>query len=70
MAARRPRSLVCALKTVERVSAVLDRLRELGYRAEGSQILAAKLALGPDGSHSLTAADPVFIVHATPAHTP
>lgn len=69
-AARRPRSLVCALKTVERVSAVLDRLRELGYRAEGSQILAAKLALGPDGSHSLTAADPVFVVHATPAHTP
>ncbi len=67
-AARRPRSLVCALKTVERVSTVLDQLREHGYRAEGSQILAARLTIGPDGSHSLTAADPYFVVHATPAH--
>ncbi|MFG1945489.1 precorrin-6Y C5,15-methyltransferase (decarboxylating) subunit CbiT [Nonomuraea sp. NPDC048826] len=66
-AARRPRSLVCALKTVERVPAVLDLLREHGYRAEGSQILAAGLVIGPDGSHSLSSADPVFVVHATPA---
>ncbi|WP_336210080.1 bifunctional cobalt-precorrin-7 (C(5))-methyltransferase/cobalt-precorrin-6B (C(15))-methyltransferase [Nonomuraea sp. LPB2021202275-12-8] len=68
-AARRPRSLVCALRAVERVPAVLDRLREHGYRAQGSQILAATLVIGPDGSHSLTAPDPVFVVHATPAHT-
>jgi precorrin-6B C5,15-methyltransferase / cobalt-precorrin-6B C5,C15-methyltransferase len=67
-AARRPRSLVCALKTVERVPAVLGLLREHGYRAEGSQILAAKLTVGADGSHGLAAADPVFVVHATPAH--
>lgn len=66
-AARRPRTLVCALKTVERVPAVLDRLREHGYRAEGTQILAAKLVIGADGAHSLASADPVFVVHATPA---
>jgi precorrin-6Y C5,15-methyltransferase (decarboxylating) len=66
-AARRPRTLVCALKSVERVSAVLDRLREHGYRAEGTQIIASKLTIQPDGSHSLTAADPVFVVHATPS---
>ncbi|MEU4576925.1 precorrin-6Y C5,15-methyltransferase (decarboxylating) subunit CbiT [Nonomuraea sp. ATR24] len=68
-AARRPRSLVCALNSVERVPTVLGLLREQGYRAEGSQILAARIALEPDGSHSLAAADPVFVVHATPAHT-
>lgn len=67
--ARRPRALVCVLSKVEQVSAVLDRLREHGYRGEGSQILASKLALDPDGSHRLTASDPVFVVHATPAHT-
>ena len=68
-AARRPRSLVCALKTVERVAAVLERLREHGYRAEGTQILASRLVIGADGSHSLTAADPVFVVHGTPTHS-
>ncbi|MBF8186094.1 cobalamin biosynthesis bifunctional protein CbiET [Nonomuraea sp. K274] len=68
-AARGPRTLVCALSKVEQVSAVLDRLREQGYHGEGSQILASKLTVGPDGSHRLTAADPVFVVHATPAHT-
>ncbi|MGN9845383.1 precorrin-6y C5,15-methyltransferase (decarboxylating) subunit CbiE [Nonomuraea sp. H19] len=68
-AARGPRSLVCALSKVEQVSAVLDRLREQGYRGEGTQILVSKLTLNPDGSHSLTGSDPVFVVHATPAHT-
>ncbi|KAB8190865.1 cobalamin biosynthesis bifunctional protein CbiET [Nonomuraea phyllanthi] len=68
-AERRPRSLVCSLRKVEQVATVLDRLRELGYRGDGSQILASKLSLDPDGSHSLTASDPVFVVHATPAHT-
>ncbi|MGP3961551.1 bifunctional cobalt-precorrin-7 (C(5))-methyltransferase/cobalt-precorrin-6B (C(15))-methyltransferase [Nonomuraea sp. 3N208] len=68
-AARRPRSLVCALTKVEQVSAVLERLREQGYRGEGTQILASKLTLNPDGSHRLTAAEPVFVVHATPLHT-
>ncbi|MEW9552104.1 precorrin-6Y C5,15-methyltransferase (decarboxylating) subunit CbiT [Nonomuraea sp. NPDC050783] len=68
-AARRPRSLVCALRTVEQVSAVLDRLREHGYRGEGTQILASGLSLNPDGSHRMTACDPVFVVHATPVHS-
>jgi precorrin-6Y C5,15-methyltransferase (decarboxylating) len=68
-AARGPRSLVCALSKVEQVSAVLERLREQGYRGEGTQILASRLTLNPDGSHRLTGSDPVFVVHATPAHT-
>jgi precorrin-6Y C5,15-methyltransferase (decarboxylating) len=68
-AARGPRSLVCALRTVEQVAAVLERLREQGYRGEGTQILASKLTLNADGSHRLTPADPVFVVHATPLHT-
>ncbi|MEV5560945.1 SAM-dependent methyltransferase [Nonomuraea wenchangensis] len=67
-AARRPRSLVCALRTVEQVSAVLDRLREHGYRGTGTQIIASALTVNPDGTHRLAAADPVFVVHATPAH--
>ncbi|GAA2206458.1 precorrin-6y C5,15-methyltransferase (decarboxylating) subunit CbiE [Nonomuraea monospora] len=68
-AARGPRVLVCALRKVEQVAGVLGRLREQGYHGEGTQILASKLVLDPDGSHSLAAADPVFVVHATPAHT-
>ncbi|MEO3874659.1 precorrin-6y C5,15-methyltransferase (decarboxylating) subunit CbiE [Nonomuraea sp. B12E4] len=68
-AARRPRALVCALSKVEQVSAVLGRLREQGYRGEGSQILVSGLALDPGGSHRLTARDPVFVVHAAPVHT-
>jgi precorrin-6Y C5,15-methyltransferase (decarboxylating) len=66
-AARGPRALVCAFGRVEQVAAVLERLREHGYHGEGSQILASKLVLNPDGSHRLTASDPVFVVHATPA---
>ncbi|MEV5325077.1 SAM-dependent methyltransferase [Nonomuraea sp. NPDC052634] len=68
-AARRPRTLVCALRKVEQVPAVLDRLREQGYRGEGTQILASRLSVEPDGAHGLTPADPVFVVHARPAHT-
>ncbi|MET7462142.1 SAM-dependent methyltransferase [Nonomuraea sp. NPDC005501] len=68
-AARRPRTLVCAVRTLERVPTVLDRLREHGYRAEGTQILASKLILQPDGAHGLAASDPVFVVHAVPAYT-
>ncbi|MFG3442298.1 precorrin-6Y C5,15-methyltransferase (decarboxylating) subunit CbiT [Nonomuraea sp. NPDC047897] len=67
-AARGPRSLVCVVKTLERVPAVLDRLREHGYRAEGTQILASRLTVRPDGSHGLAASDPLFVVHAVPAH--
>ncbi|WP_246268173.1 bifunctional cobalt-precorrin-7 (C(5))-methyltransferase/cobalt-precorrin-6B (C(15))-methyltransferase [Nonomuraea typhae] len=63
-AARGPRTLVCALKTVERLPAVLDLLREHGYRAEGSQIQASRLTVQADGSHGLHAVDPVFVVHA------
>ncbi|GGS99272.1 precorrin-6Y C5,15-methyltransferase (decarboxylating) subunit CbiT [Nonomuraea spiralis] len=67
-AARRPRALVCALSTVEQVAAVLDLLREHGYRGEGTLIQASGLTLNADGSHRLTARDPVFVVHAGPVH--
>ncbi|SDK92659.1 precorrin-6y C5,15-methyltransferase (decarboxylating) subunit CbiE [Nonomuraea jiangxiensis] len=67
-AARRPRALVCALSKLEQVAVVLDLLREQGFRGEGSQILVSGLTPGPDGSHHLTACDPVFVVHATPVH--
>ncbi|MFI7610713.1 precorrin-6y C5,15-methyltransferase (decarboxylating) subunit CbiE [Nonomuraea terrae] len=68
-AARGPRALVCALRKVEQVTAVLEQLREHGYRGEGTQILASRLKLDPDGSHRLTAAEPFFVVYATPAHS-
>ncbi|MEU0571791.1 precorrin-6y C5,15-methyltransferase (decarboxylating) subunit CbiE [Nonomuraea sp. NPDC005983] len=67
-ATRRPRTLVCVLRTVEQVPVVLDLLREHGYRAEGTQILASELTFQPAGSHTLTSADPVLVVHATPVH--
>lgn len=67
-AARNPRALVCTLKSVEQVPAVLDRLREHGYQAEGTQIQASRLVSMPGGTHGLSAADPVFVVHAVPAH--
>ncbi|GAA5088373.1 precorrin-6y C5,15-methyltransferase (decarboxylating) subunit CbiE [Thermocatellispora tengchongensis] len=64
-AARGPATLVCELRAVERVPAVLAIMREHGYRAEGVQIQAARLGAGPDGTHHLAAADPVFVVHGT-----
>ncbi|MFI7465480.1 precorrin-6Y C5,15-methyltransferase (decarboxylating) subunit CbiT [Nonomuraea sp. NPDC049646] len=67
-AARGPRALVCALGTAERAAAVLELLRELGYRGEGTRIQASALTPGAGGSHRLTAADAVFVVHARPAH--
>ena len=48
---------------------LVSLFREHGYRAEGTQILASGLVIGPDGAHSLSSADPVFVVHATPART-
>ncbi|MBB3727302.1 bifunctional cobalt-precorrin-7 (C(5))-methyltransferase/cobalt-precorrin-6B (C(15))-methyltransferase [Nonomuraea dietziae] len=63
-AARLPSRLVCTLKTVEQVPSVLERLKQHGYRAEGTQIQASRLVVQPDGAHALAAADPVFVVHA------
>ncbi|MFI6323332.1 precorrin-6y C5,15-methyltransferase (decarboxylating) subunit CbiE [Nonomuraea sp. NPDC050556] len=67
-AARNPRSLVCTVKSLEQVPAVLDRLREHGYHAQGTQIQASRLVTLASGAHALSAADPVFIVHAVPTH--
>jgi precorrin-6Y C5,15-methyltransferase (decarboxylating) len=48
-AARGPRSLVCALRTGEQVTAVLEVLREHGYRAESVRIEASRTAGGDGG---------------------
>ncbi|MGW4471026.1 bifunctional cobalt-precorrin-7 (C(5))-methyltransferase/cobalt-precorrin-6B (C(15))-methyltransferase [Nonomuraea sp. NPDC004354] len=63
-AARVPSRLVCTLKVVEQVPAVLQRLKEHGYRAECTQIQASRLVVQADGAHALAAEDPVFVVHA------
>lgn len=64
-AARSPTSLVCAVRTVERLPTALAVLREHGYHAEGTQIRADRLTVRPDGTHHLTPTAPVFVVHAT-----
>lgn len=65
-AARGPRVMVCVLRQVEEVVEVLERLREHGYHGEGTRIVASRLVLDPGGSHRLAAAEPFFVVHATP----
>ncbi|MEU7002462.1 SAM-dependent methyltransferase [Nonomuraea sp. NPDC046570] len=67
-AARRPRALVCALRTVESAQAVLEGLAEHGYRAAGTRIQAERLGVQADGTRTLTGTDPVFVVHAVRLH--
>ncbi|MFI6815838.1 precorrin-6Y C5,15-methyltransferase (decarboxylating) subunit CbiT [Nonomuraea sp. NPDC050328] len=68
-AARRPRSLVCVVRAIEQVPAILDRMREYGYRAEGTQIQAAHFTVLPDGTHGLASAEPVLVLYGVPAHS-
>ncbi|GIH78829.1 precorrin-6y C5,15-methyltransferase (decarboxylating) subunit CbiE [Planobispora longispora] len=63
-AVRNPRTLVCALRTVEQVVTVLGILREQGYQAECAQLQSSRLTVHTDGGHLLSAADPVFVVHS------
>ncbi|MBG0832760.1 precorrin-6y C5,15-methyltransferase (decarboxylating) subunit CbiE [Planomonospora sp. ID67723] len=63
-AARAPRSLVCALRTVEQVVTVLDVLREHGYHAECVQLQSSRLTVQADGAHRLAASDPIFVVYS------
>ena len=58
----RPGRAVAALASVDRVRAVTELLTARGYRAEGVQLQAARLAPLPGGSLRLAGANPVFVV--------
>ena len=60
--AGRPERAVAALASVDRVRAVTELLAARGYRAEGVQLQAARLAPLPGGSLRLAGANPVFVV--------
>ncbi|MFI7434893.1 precorrin-6y C5,15-methyltransferase (decarboxylating) subunit CbiE [Micromonospora haikouensis] len=64
VAARRPARVVVALAALDRVAPALDLLRGHGYRAEGVQLSAARLADLPGGSVRLAATNPVFVLTA------
>ncbi|SCE80055.1 precorrin-6Y C5,15-methyltransferase (decarboxylating) [Micromonospora haikouensis] len=64
VAARRPARVVAALAALDRVAPALDLLRGHGYRAEGVQLSAARLADLPGGSVRLAATNPVFVLTA------
>jgi len=58
----RPDRAVAALASVDRVRAVTELLAARGYRAEGVQLQAARLAPLPGGSLRLAGANPVFVI--------
>ena len=60
--AGRPDRAVAALASVDRVRAVTELLAARGYRAEGVQLQAARLAPLPGGSLRLAGANPVFVI--------
>ncbi|WP_433689281.1 precorrin-6y C5,15-methyltransferase (decarboxylating) subunit CbiE [Micromonospora carbonacea] len=64
VAARRPARVVAALAALDRVAPALDLLRGHGYRVEGVQLSAARLADLPGGSVRLAATNPVFVLTA------
>ncbi|MFE9185904.1 precorrin-6y C5,15-methyltransferase (decarboxylating) subunit CbiE [Micromonospora haikouensis] len=70
VAARRPARVVAALAALDRVAPALDLLRGHGYRAEGVQLSAARLADLPGGSVRLAATNPVFVLTADRPPTP
>jgi precorrin-6Y C5,15-methyltransferase (decarboxylating) len=55
---------VVTLASVDRVRPVADLLTTLGYRAEGTQLQASRLAPLPGGSLRLAATNPVFVLWA------
>ncbi|NJC73270.1 precorrin-6y C5,15-methyltransferase (decarboxylating) subunit CbiE [Planosporangium thailandense] len=59
---RRPVRVVAAYAAVERVGPVLEVLTVAGYRAEGTQLQANRLAPLPGGVHRLEATNPVYVV--------
>ncbi|HEY4462916.1 MAG TPA: precorrin-6y C5,15-methyltransferase (decarboxylating) subunit CbiE [Streptosporangiaceae bacterium] len=67
--AGRPGRVVVTLASVDRVRGVCERLSGLGYRADGTQLQAARLAGLPGGSLRLAAVNPVFVIWADRAGT-
>ena len=59
---RRPPRLVATFASIERASGVLPLLASHGYATEGMLSQASRFAVLPDGSHRLTAQNPVFLV--------
>ena len=57
-----PARVVVTLASVDRVRPVCDLLTGLGYRVEGSQLQASRLAPLPGGSLRLAATHPVFVL--------
>ena len=60
--ARRPDRAVVALAALDRVASALALLRGHGYRADGVQLSASRLADLPDGSVRLPATRPVVVL--------
>jgi precorrin-6Y C5,15-methyltransferase (decarboxylating) len=60
--AGRPERVVVTLASVDRVRGVSELLAAAGYRVDGSQIQAARLAGLPGGSLRLAAVNPVFVI--------
>jgi precorrin-6Y C5,15-methyltransferase (decarboxylating) len=65
-AARRPARLVAGYAAVERVGPALSILDGAGYRAEGVQVQANRLAALPGGTHRLAATNPVYLISGRP----
>ncbi|MQA83689.1 MAG: precorrin-6y C5,15-methyltransferase (decarboxylating) subunit CbiE [Streptosporangiales bacterium] len=61
-AARDPRAVVVGLAAVERVGATREALEGCGYRVDGIQLQASRLAPLPDGTHRLAPVNPVFVL--------
>jgi precorrin-6B C5,15-methyltransferase / cobalt-precorrin-6B C5,C15-methyltransferase len=59
-----PRTVVVTLAAVQRVGETSDLLTDLGYRPEGVQLQASRLAPLPSGQLRLAAQNPVFLLWA------
>jgi precorrin-6Y C5,15-methyltransferase (decarboxylating) len=59
---RRPPRLVATFASLERASSVLPHLASHGYKADGILQQSSRFAPLPDGTHRLSAQNPVFIV--------
>jgi len=57
-----PETIVVTLAAVQRVGETADLLTASGYRCEGVQLQASRLAPLPAGQHRLAAQNPVFVL--------
>ncbi|HEX6526071.1 MAG TPA: precorrin-6y C5,15-methyltransferase (decarboxylating) subunit CbiE [Streptosporangiaceae bacterium] len=57
-----PDRVVATLAAVDRVGDVTRLLDDLGYRCDGVQLQASRLTGLPNGTHRLTAQNPVFVM--------